>query len=652
MPKIFVEGTAITGLFSFGHLYIVYQNDSGQEFVLRGGPELSGEPSYGHLLISGWNENLLLENSPDKRVDADGIPVTAEERGQKELPLGGLDVEAVWDLMKQYGGQIKNAELPYEPSAIIGWNSNSFVGALLSLVGLDINNFTPDSAEVDLPYPGKTHPFPIDTNMRLPSGEVRLELGLSEDGSGADVIFGSTENSPDNNAVVKLGSNNDRFEYTNGKVVYDGGDDVDEISFRAVDIGFNITLAGLHGVTTSTSSPNDVLVLFDNVERIYGSGGDDTFKVARIDGIGTIDGHFGKNTLDLTSFEYQPFIFDASGQAVATVVDLNLGMFQTAYKMTSISSFQKVVGSSGDDIIKLLQTGWSYAIGNGGNDKIYGGTGENFIYGNAGNDTFYYGGGKSTFYGGKDVNTLNLSLVNKGYLFDLGFAQKVVVADVNLQSSAETILFYDTQKIVGSGGNDTFKMYNKGLFVDGGDGLDILDLHDLNFNVGISMTVNVLDGTIKNSLGAFATFTNIETFLGTRGDDQFVAAGPVAAHFSGLAGLDTLWASALADWFDGGGDIDTADYRNSHAAVSVDLRQSLQHGGYAEGDQLFGVEHIVGSAYGDTLTINNGGTGRMVAGLGGDDDIFVYSISMARILFLKGQHQVRCRSRWERMTST
>ncbi len=47
---------------------------------------------------------------------------------------------------------------------------------------------------------------------------------------------------------------------------------------------------------------------------------------------------------------------------------------------------------------------------------------------------------------------------------------------------------------------------------------------------------------------------------------------------------------------------DTASYAHSAAGVQVDLRMALQHGGDAEGDQLYGIQNVTGSAFNDKIT--------------------------------------------------
>jgi Ca2+-binding RTX toxin-like protein len=75
-----------------------------------------------------------------------------------------------------------------------------------------------------------------------------------------------------------------------------------------------------------------------------------------------------------------------------------------------------------------------------------------------------------------------------------------------------------------------------------------------------------------------------------------------------------------ADTLDGGDGEDSADYGDSDAAVHVDLESGIGSGGYAEGDRLTGVEHLVGSVYDDVLS--GDGKANMLQGGAGDDRLY------------------------------
>lgn len=105
----------------------------------------------------------------------------------------------------------------------------------------------------------------------------------------------------------------------------------------------------------------------------------------------------------------------------------------------------------------------------------------------------------------------------------------------------------------------------------------------------------------------------------------------------GLDGDDTLKGSAAADVLDGGDGIDTADYSASAAAVTVNLASNVNSGGDAQGDTLFFIENLLGSAFADKLSgdglanILSGGAGNDVLSGGDGDDSFYAGAGSDRI---------------------
>jgi streptogramin lyase len=85
----------------------------------------------------------------------------------------------------------------------------------------------------------------------------------------------------------------------------------------------------------------------------------------------------------------------------------------------------------------------------------------------------------------------------------------------------------------------------------------------------------------------------------------------------GGSGNDTLIGGAGADTLIGGPGIDGADYSASPSAVNVNLFTGRGSGGDAQGDVLGGIENVIGSAFGDTLTGDNGNN-TLIGGVGAD----------------------------------
>jgi len=148
VAAIYVESKPI-GAFGYDHLYLVYQDDDGQEFVIRGGPLTDNPLDFGNIEI---DNNLLLELSEDAR---DGV--TPLDRGQVELDLQGGDPSAVWDEMSRNAEFLSLANVDYE-ALINATNSNSVIDWVLRQSGLDIRDNMPSNTSLeDLPGIGEPY---------------------------------------------------------------------------------------------------------------------------------------------------------------------------------------------------------------------------------------------------------------------------------------------------------------------------------------------------------------------------------------------------------------------------------------------------------------------------------------------------------------
>lgn len=303
---------------------------------------------------------------------------------------------------------------------------------------------------------------------------------------------------------------------------------------------------------------------------------------------------------------------------------------------------EEVDGSAKNDEIRLRDNSYGFAWGNLGDDKIYGGRGINSVfdtvaYGADGNDTFYYQGGHSTFDGQNGSDTLDLGLMSEGYKFTISFVSGTNSANVvrNDSYAHQWIDAVNTESYLGSSGNDVFilKQGTGNVRVDGGSGIDTLDLSQINFGSGIG--VNLADHRLQvnGTATKIGEVFNIEKVVGTAYQDYF-AGGFESASYYGGTGLDTMFGWSAADYFDGGSEsssgpavYDLISYISSWDGVDVDLSRSSGHGqigAAAQGDVLVNVENLEGSNHQDIL--KNGSalpTGTWIRGLGGDDTIFL-----------------------------
>ena len=119
-----------------------------------------------------------------------------------------------------------------------------------------------------------------------------------------------------------------------------------------------------------------------------------------------------------------------------------------------------------------------------------------------------------------------------------------------------------------------------------------------------------------------------DTLFGHNGND--ILEGRNGDDFlKGDGGNDFLIGGAGADLIQGGAGVDTADYRQSSAAVNIGLWRILpntvdpkQKGGDAQGDVLRSIENVIGSVFDDTIggdyTADN-----VLSGHGGDDFLYI-----------------------------
>ncbi|MBB4086383.1 beta strand repeat-containing protein [Sphingomonas carotinifaciens] len=202
------------------------------------------------------------------------------------------------------------------------------------------------------------------------------------------------------------------------------------------------------------------------------------------------------------------------------------------------------------------------ALGGAGDDRIDGGAGDDMLVGDAGDDVIEGGAGEDILVGGAGRDRLSYANSAAGVTIDLSH-----------------------------------------LSARGGDAYG--DLYDGFEDVEGSAFADTLTGDAAAN-----------RLHGNAGDDRL----------SGGAGDDILAGGAGADLLDGGAGYDLAEYRDSAAAIAIDLAAGTATGGDAAGDTLLGIEAIAGSAFGDALlggaggdTLDGAGGDDLIDGRGGDD---------------------------------
>ncbi len=235
----------------YDHFYLVFINDDGAEFVIRGGPHndipLSGLIGYGQIDVEVGNA-MTPETTEDFRLVQDRAL-----HGSTVLDLGGRDANVVWQAMLQAAAIINNAEVPYtlgQPTSETEsgipeagtQNSNSTVAAVMARVGLDLDPYIPlIEGNYNVGYTNTINQIVYNLNG---TGNADMLAGvdlvdtitgnLGDDdlsgGGGDDILFGdgqSGETELDGNDSLNGGGGNDRLSGGGGNDRLNGDEDND-----------------------------------------------------------------------------------------------------------------------------------------------------------------------------------------------------------------------------------------------------------------------------------------------------------------------------------------------------------------------------------------------------------------------------------------
>jgi Ca2+-binding RTX toxin-like protein len=345
MSQIFIEARTATFLgvpVSQKHLYLVYRDDGGSEWVIRGGPDGIGDLFGGDFLFE-------INREIDLSSDARGSDTPAD-RFSTELIIPGKSGDEIWAIMVKYALLLDEVDYPYHS---LSTNSNALIGALITAAGgsalgslptgvslsevFGYDSYSQIVADVVPPLDGSI----VGTNQADPIVGIQIAevfYGLG----GNDVIFANAGND-----TVYGGSDNDQIRGGPGNDILDGGAGNDTLNGGA---GEDFLIGGGGSDTYVVNSAGDVVaeaagagtdliqssvsiaLLAANVEKLALTG------VAAVNGTG--------NTLANT----------ITGNAVANTLS----------------------GSGGNDRL----------LGSGGNDVLRGGTGRDTLTGGTGLDKY------------------------------------------------------------------------------------------------------------------------------------------------------------------------------------------------------------------------------------------------------------------------
>lgn len=185
------------------------------------------------------------------------------------------------------------------------------------------------------------------------------------------------------------------------------------------------------------------------------------------------------------------------------------------------------------------------------------------------------------------------------------------IISINTSSNKREHPETDADTLFGYAGDDTLKAGPTNDTLDGGAGNDFLD--------GGSGNDRLIGGE------------GDDTLSGGFGDD-ILNGGEGNNILNGGLGNDTFIGGVGVDLMTGGTGFDTVDYSTSPSAVTVNLADGLAAtGGFAQGDKVYSMEGVKGSAHNDVLTGNDfanvldGGAGDDILNGGAGDDTFIGS---------------------------
>lgn len=289
------------------------------------------------------------------------------------------------------------------------------------------------------------------------------------------------------------------------------------------------------------------------------------------------------------------------------------------------------------------------ASGGDGNDSLDGGTGNDLLSGDGGTDVLFGGDGTDTLIGGLGSDAIDggegfdvasyadqtLSVtVTLGEGTAIGTAAGAAAGDIltNLEgltgSSANDALTGNSvaNRLAGGTGDDTLSGLGGRDVLDGGGGNDSLDGGDDKDLLRGGIGIDRLNGGGDDDLihggeegdRLFGGLAQDEIYGGTGADlisgdagDDTMNGNEGGDTLRGGAGIDALYGDedndrlnggANGDALYGGSGIDSADYSDALAAVTVNMASVAVNRGDAAGDIYLGIENLIGSAFDDRMT--------------------------------------------------
>ncbi|KST69264.1 chondroitinase-B domain-containing protein [Mastigocoleus testarum] len=237
------------------------------------------------------------------------------------------------------------------------------------------------------------------------------------------------------------------------------------------------------------------------------------------------------------------------------------------------TTLKDILKGSGDD--DLLQ-------GLDGNDLLIGDDGDDTLEGGSGNDAIFAGGGDDSLDGGEGDDSLSGD--DGGDILKGGSGDDVIVAGD------------DGDLLIGSEGAD---------LLSGGKDEDTASYESSKLGVRVDLSTGLGSG----GDGEGDKLSGIENLIGSEREDTLI----------GDRDDNVLEGGRGADFINGGSGSDTASYKSSDSGVSINLKIMTSAGGDAQGDNLAGIENLIGSSQADNLVGDDGDN--ILEGGGGADSL-------------------------------
>ncbi|WP_029407232.1 DUF4347 domain-containing protein [Thiomicrorhabdus sp. Milos-T2] len=425
------------------------------------------------------------------------------------------------------------------------------------------------------------------------------------------------------------------------------------IDFSAVteDLYFTIRADGSVKVTDSTSRNSGHSVIVDNVDKIIGGQGTNTFTLEQgTSYVGILTGGASTNILDYSQFGVAIDLIASTtvlpGFTAATTLTGTFDIVGSDRKdiLVADASGQKLSGAKGDDFL----------IGAAGNDELLGNKGDDVFHGGAGNDSFVGGTGDDTYYfsnnwgqdtgitelaregfdtisfaGMDQITPSPLSTINafSGVTQDLNFVFDTGALDISQGSNSlnvtNTSLPY-IENLLGGSGSNTYEFKNNWWQATGSVADDInlddtastngtLDFSDVTSDLKFLVTDDngvtvVTVSTIVAGKEYKVSARGIENLIGGKGDNQYLFEGnaSLSGSLTGYSGTGANAGTAtlnFSDFDDGSSHGVKVDLSTGVAKIIINPADATQDISFI--GSFSNVNDLVGSDYADELTGDN-----------------------------------------------